>query len=83
MHSPCVDMGYPIDFRFRYEQQGLCSPAQGGPSGVGTRVHFVNSVGHEPVSLPAPGPRRAIIPETRSVSYLPAVRRLRSPLLEV
>ena len=33
---------------------------QGGPPGVGTRVHFVNSVGHEMVSLPAPPVRNGI-----------------------
>ena len=73
-HSPREDMGYPIDFRFRYERQGLCSPAQGDP-----REGYLRP---EPVSLPAPAPRRGIIPETRSVSYLSAVRRLRSPFLK-
>ena len=33
---------------------------QGGPARVGTRVHFVNSVGHEMVSLVPPAPRRGI-----------------------
>ena len=32
MHSPCVDMGAPIDFRFKCKQQGLCSPAKEPPA---------------------------------------------------
>ena len=49
---------------------------QGGPARVGTRVHFVNSVGHEMVSLVPARCMTAscgvedIIPETRSVSFL-------------
>ena len=43
--DPREDMGYTSDFRFRNEQLGLCSPAQGDLRGVGTRVHFMNSVG--------------------------------------
>ena len=44
---------------------------QGGPARVGTRVHYVNSVGHEMVSLPAPVPRRDIIrSQRRSLCFL-------------
>ena len=30
-HSPREDVGCTIDFRFRCEQPGLCSPAKGDP----------------------------------------------------
>ncbi len=46
---------------------------QGGPPGVGTRVHFVNSVGHEMVSLPAPVPLRDIR-SAKTKSLLPKAR---------
>jgi len=61
-HSSGEDMRYAIDFRYRCEQQGLCSPAQGDP-----REGYLRP---EPVSLPTPVPRRDIQLETRSVSCL-------------
>ena len=30
-HSPRENMGYPINFRFRNERSGLCSPAKVDP----------------------------------------------------
>ena len=46
------------------------APRPRGTRTRGTRVHFVNSVGHEMVSLVPPGLRKAIQFETRSVSFL-------------
>ena len=59
-------MGCTIVFRFRCELSGLCSPAKGDPRGRGT-------FGLRWCPSPAPVPRRDIIPETRSVSYLKGV----------
>ena len=58
-------------------------PGQGGPAQVGTRVHFVNSVGHEMVSPVPPALRKGIIPETRSVSYFSRSPQTAFPLREV
>ena len=49
-HSPREDLGCTIDFRFRDELYGYAIRPRGTLGRVGTRVHFVNSVGHEPVS---------------------------------
>ena len=54
---------------------------QGGPARVGTRVHFVNSVGHELVSPVPPVPRRDInsFPKAQPLFPLSADRSRRSP----
>ena len=60
--GPREDVGLTIEFDFRDEQQGLCSPAKGDPHEGHLRP--------EMVSLVPLAPRRGIIPETRSISFL-------------
>ena len=58
--SPREDMGCTIDFRFSCELSSYAIWPR-GTSGRGTRVHFVNAVGHEMVSLPAPPVRNGVL----------------------
>ena len=69
MHSPCVDMGYPIDFRFSCELLGYAIRPRGTRT-RGTQVRGANLDRPEMVSLVPPGLRKAIQFETRSVSFL-------------
>ena len=75
-HSPREDMGCPVDFRFRSEQQGLCSPAKVDPHEGHLRP--------EMVALVPPAPRRGVqSAKAKPLLHYSADRSRRSPFHEV